>query len=85
MLSIRTLYNYSLELNINLFNTIKDIKTYIFETRGIPIRKQVIILDGNELKSNQTLEQCGVTDGMTISLAYPANYDNNLIANNQNN
>ncbi len=78
MLSIRTLYNYSLELDINLFNTIKDIKTYIFETIGIPIRKQVIILDGNELKNNQTLEQCGVTDGMTISLAYPAHYDNNL-------
>jgi hypothetical protein len=78
MLSIRTLYNYSLELDISLFNTINDIKKYIFETRGIQIRKQVIILDGKELKSNQTLEQCGVTDGMTICLCYPAQYDNNL-------
>lgn len=82
---IRTLYNYSLDLNLNLFDTIKDIKQHIFETRGIPIKKQVIILNRNELKNSQTLEQCGITNGMTINLAYPANYDSHLIANNPNN
>jgi hypothetical protein len=39
--TLRTLYNFNLELNLNLFNTIIDIKKYILETRGIPIRKQV--------------------------------------------
>ena len=79
--TLKTLYNFNLELNLNLFNTIMDIKKYILETRGIPIRKQVMILNGEELKSSQTLEQCGIANGTIISLAYPAQYDNNLIAN----
>jgi len=83
--TIRTLYNYTLDLNLNLFITIMDIKKYILETRGIPIRKQLIILNGVELKSNQTLEQCNIVNGTIINLAYPAQYDNNLVPNNQNN
>ena len=55
-----------------------DIKKYIFETRGIPIGKQCMILDGQILKSNQTLEQCNIVNGTIINFAYPKLYDNNL-------
>jgi len=79
--TLRTLYNYNLELNLNLFITIMDIKKHIFETRGIPIRKQYMTLAGQELKSSQTLEQCNIANGTIINLVYPAHYDNNLIAN----
>lgn len=82
--TLRTLYNYDLELNLNLFITIMDIKKYIFETRGIPIKKQCMILADEELKSSQTLEQCNIANGTIINFAYPAHYDNNLIANNLN-
>jgi len=43
-----------------------DIKKYIFITRGIPIEKQVLILDGNKLKSNQILENYGVENETII-------------------
>ena len=49
---LKTLYNYDLELNINSFNTIMDIKKHIFETKGIPIKKQCIIFDGKKLKND---------------------------------
>ena len=75
---LRTLYNFDLELNLNLFISIMDIKKYIFETRGIPIGKQCMILDGQILKSNQTLEQCNIVNGTIINFAYPKHYDNNL-------
>ena len=81
---LRTLYDFELELNLNSFISIMDIKKYIFETRGIPIRKQVMILYGQELKSSQTLEQCNIANRTIINFAYPAHYDNNLIANNLN-
>ena len=42
--TLRTLYNHNIKLNLDLFITIKDIKTYIFETRGMPIRKQCMNL-----------------------------------------
>ena len=76
--TIITLYNYTLELNLNLFVSIMDIKKYILETRGIPIKKQVIILDGKELKNNQTLLQSNVVYGTIIHLVYPRYYDNNI-------
>ena len=77
---LRTLYNFDLELNLNLFISIMDIKKYIFETRGIPIGKQCMILDGQILKSNQTLEQCNIVNGTIIIFAYPTHDDDNLIA-----
>ena len=43
-----------------------------------------MILYGQELKSSQTLEHYGIVNGTVISLAYPAHYDNNLVANNLN-
>ncbi len=76
--TLRTLYNYNIEVNLNLFVTIMDIKKYIFETRGIPIGKQIIILDGQELKSIQTLEECNIANGTILNFAYPAHYHNNL-------
>jgi hypothetical protein len=79
--TLRTLYNFNFELNLNSFISIMDIKKYIFETRGIPIRKQCMILDGKILSSQKTLEQCNIVNGTIINFAYPAHYDNNLIAN----
>ena len=75
---LRTLYNFDLELNLNSFISIMDIKKYIFETRGIPIGKQCMVLDRQILKSSQTLEQCNIVDGSIINFAYPKYYDNNL-------
>ena len=75
---LRTLYNFNLELNLNSFISIMDIKKYIFETRGIPIGKQCMVLDRQILKSIQTLEQCNIVNGTIINFAYPKFYDNNL-------
>jgi len=75
---LRTLYNFDLELNLNSFISIMDIKKYIFETRVIPIKKQYMILDRKILKSSQTLEQCNIVNRTIINFAYPAHYDNNL-------
>jgi len=75
---LRTLYNFDLELNLNSFISIMDIKKYIFETRGIPIGKQCMVLDCQILKSSQTLEQCNIENGTIINFAYPKIYDNNL-------
>ena len=75
---LRTLYNFDLELNLNSFISIMDIKKYIFETRGIPIGKQCMVLGRQILKSSQTLEQCNIVDGTIINFAYPKLYDNNL-------
>jgi hypothetical protein len=75
---LRTLYNFDLELNLNSFISIMDIKKYIFETRGIPIGKQCMVLGRQILKSSQTLEQCNIVDGTIINFAYPKFYDNNL-------
>ena len=75
---LRTLYNFDLELNLNSFISIMDIKKYIFETRGIPIKKQCMVLDRQILKSSQTLEQCNIVDGTIINFAYPKLYNNNL-------
>jgi len=75
--TLRTLYNYHLELNLNLFITIKDIKKYVFETKGIPIKKQCMILYGKELKNSQTIEECNISNGTIINFAYPAQYNYN--------
>jgi hypothetical protein len=37
--TLRTLYNYDLVLNFNLFISIMDVKKYIFKIKGIPIKK----------------------------------------------
>lgn len=75
---LRTLYDFDLELNLNSFISIMDIKKYIFETRGIPIRQQCMIFAGQELKNSQTLIQCNIVNGTIINFAYPKHYDNNL-------
>ena len=75
---LKTLYNFDLELNLNSFISIIDIKKYIFETIGIPIGKQCMVLDRQILKSSQTLEQYNIVNGTIINFAYPKLYDNNL-------
>jgi hypothetical protein len=55
-----------------------DIKKHIFETRGIPIEKQCMFLDGKEFKNNKTLEECNITNGSIINFVYPKHCDNNL-------
>lgn len=75
---LKTLYNSELELNLNSFTSIMDIKKYIFEIKGIPIKKQYITFAGKELKNNLTLIECNIVNGTVINFIYPKNYDNNL-------
>jgi len=74
--TLSTLYNFNIELNLNAFISIMDIKKYISNTRGIPIIKQCMILNNQELKNSQTLEQCNIANGTIINFAYPAQYNN---------
>lgn len=60
---------YTMTLNINMNDTIEDVKCHIRRKRGIPLEQQRLIFDSKELKDESSLRDCEVVDGSTVYLA----------------
>jgi hypothetical protein len=53
--TLRTLYNYDLVLNFNLFISIMDVKKYIFKIKGIPIKKIMYDFSWSRMKKQSNI------------------------------
>lgn len=61
-------------LNLEYFETIKDMKEKIYTLRRAPPCRQQLFLGENELKEYQTLTECGLQNGSCINLKGKEDY-----------
>ena len=79
-ITIKTLANESINIELELNDTIKKIKEKIQEIKGFQITQQILILGGQLLEDNETLAFYNIDEQVVLNLALKkkVNYDDNL-------
>ncbi len=60
----------SIEVDIELSQTAKDLKQMVFDKEGMAMEQQKLIYEGQELMDNKTLEEAGVIEGHTVNVIF---------------
>lgn len=66
---VKTVSGHTLLLNVELGNTVSELKQKIQERNGTPIRLQSLVYAAKPLLDHLTLGDCAVCDNATIFLA----------------
>ena len=79
-ITIKTLTNESMEIELEQNDTIKKIKEKIQELKGFQIFQQILILGGQLLEDNETLAHYNIEEGTVLQLALKKRvyFDDNL-------
>ena len=79
-ITIKTLTNESIEIEIEPNDTIKKVKEKIQEIKGFQIFQQILILGGQLLEDNETLSYYYIEEGTVLQLALKKKvyFDDNL-------
>ena len=79
-ITIKTLTNESMEIELEQNDTIKKIKEKIEELKGFQIFQQILILGGQLLEDNETLAHYNIEEGTVLQLALKKRvyFDDNL-------
>ena len=79
-ITIKTLANEAINIELELNDTIEKIKEKIQEIKGFQITQQILILGGQLLEDNETLAYYNIDEQTVLNLALKkkVNYDDNL-------
>ena len=79
-ITIKTLANEAINIELELNDTIKKIKEKIQEIKGFQLAQQILILGGQLLEDNETLAYYNIDEQTVLNLALKkkVNYDDNL-------
>ena len=79
-ITIKTLTNESMEIELEQNDTIKKIKEKIQELKGFQIFQQILILGGQLLEDHETLAHYNIEEGTVLQLALKKRvyFDDNL-------
>ena len=68
IITLDTLTNKSISLNVEKSTTIKDIKKKIYKIENINIKKQIIFLQNKQLKDDMKIENYNITENSKLYL-----------------
>ena len=79
-ITIKTIANEAINIELELNDTIEKIKEKIQEIKGFQITQQILILGGQLLEDNETLAYYNIDEQTVLNLALKkkVNYDDNL-------
>ena len=79
-ITIKTIANEAINIELELNDTIKKIKEKIQEIKGFQLAQQILILGGQLLEDNETLAYYNIDEQTVLNLALKkkVNYDDNL-------
>ena len=65
---LRTLSGKTVGLGVRGGDTVRDMKSAVYEKEGIPPEQQRLLLGGRSLRDGERLRDCGLTSGSTVDL-----------------
>lgn len=68
---VRIITGKTINLMMSRSDTIENVKAKVEEKEGIPIDKQIILLDGRRLRDHRTLADCEIQNGSLVDLMLP--------------
>lgn len=69
-INIRTLTGRIYRINVNITNTVCDLKAIIQQKHGIPIDKFTLVAFGKQLLNNDFLSCYNLSENSTLNLVY---------------